>query len=117
MHELSIVDALIEQVRNEVERAGHSGRITRLEVAIGRLSGVNVESFRFGFQILSPGTLVEAAELVIAEPRALCRCHACGTPTQIDELTAVCPVCGSGDVSTEGGQDLLLQSIELEDGS
>ena len=39
MHELSIVEALIEQVQREVRRAGQKGRVTRLELAIGTLSG------------------------------------------------------------------------------
>lgn len=115
MHELSIVDALIDQVRGEVERAGQAGRITRVEVAVGRLSGVNADSFRFAFQMLSPGTLLESAALVIREPKAACRCRDCGTRTEIEELAAHCPACASGNVVIEGGQELLLESIELED--
>jgi len=115
MHELSIVDALIEQVRGEVDRAGQAGRITRLELVIGRLSGVNADSIRFAFQMLSPGTVVESAALAITEPKAVCRCRDCGVRAEIDELAAHCPGCGSGNVVIEGGQQLLLQSIELED--
>jgi hydrogenase nickel incorporation protein HypA/HybF len=29
-------------------------------------------------------------------------------------MFAVCPGCGSVDVDTEGGDDLMLESIELE---
>jgi hydrogenase nickel incorporation protein HypA/HybF len=116
MHELSIVDALIEQVRSEVDRSGHSGRVTRLELAIGRLSGVNADSVRFAFQMLSPGTLLESAALGITEPRAVSRCADCGDRVEIDELAARCPNCGSCNVVIEGGQELLLQTIELEDG-
>jgi Zn finger protein HypA/HybF involved in hydrogenase expression len=36
---MSIVQALIEQVESEIERAGQTGRVTRLELAIGTLSG------------------------------------------------------------------------------
>jgi hydrogenase nickel incorporation protein HypA/HybF len=114
MHELAIVDALIEQVCHEVERSGHSGRITRLELAVGRLSGAHADSLRFAFEMLSPGTPVASAELVITEPKAVCRCHECGAGTPIDELTAQCPVCGSQNVAIEGGQELILQSIELD---
>jgi len=115
MHELSIVEALIEQVEKEVERSGHRGRVTGLDVSIGRLSGVNPDSFRFALEMLAPGTLLEAAEIRIAEPRATCRCPSCGAATEVDELAAQCPACGSGDVLLEGGRELWLQSIELED--
>ncbi len=116
MHELSIVDALIEQVRGEVQRSGHAGRVARIELLIGRLSGVNADAVRFAFQMLSPGTLLESAALVVTEPRATCHCRDCGLRTEIDdELLSHCPDCGSGNVVIEGGQELLLQTIELED--
>ena len=115
MHELSIVEALIEQVEKEVERSGHRGRVTGLDVAIGRLSGVNTEAFRFAFEMLAPGTSLEAAQIRIAEPHAMCRCQGCGAATEVDELVVQCPECGSGDLFLEGGRDLWLHSIELEE--
>ena len=54
MHELSIVEALIDQVGRELDRAGQQGRVLRLELSIGRLSGVNCESVRFAFGLLPP---------------------------------------------------------------
>jgi len=115
VHELSIVEALIEQVQKEVRRSGHNGRVTRLELSVGRLSGVNVHSIRFAFEMLAPGTVVEAADVEIAQPGAVCACAACGEATEIDELVDRCPACGSGEVTFEGGRDLLLESIDLEE--
>ncbi len=115
MHEVSIVETLIEQVEREVERSGHKGRVTRLELVIGRLSGVNIDSIRFAFEMLAPGTLLEAARVHIDEPKATCCCRSCGARAAVDGLVAQCPACGSGDAFIEGGRDLLLQSIELED--
>lgn len=115
MHELSIVEALIEQVQQEVERSGQGGRVIGLELVVGRLSGVNADSLRFGFEILAPGTLLEAADVRIAEPKAACRCRACHAASEVDELVARCPACGSDDVFLTGGRELLLDSIHLED--
>ena len=53
MHELSIVEALIDQVGQELDRAGQQGRVLRLELSIGRLSGVNPDSVRFAFGLLA----------------------------------------------------------------
>ena len=114
MHELSIVEAIIEQVEKEVERAAEGGRVGRLDLVIGRLSGVNADSIRFAFEMLAPGTLVEGATLQIAEPKPFCRCRSCGAATEVEELVASCPQCQSGDIYLEGGQDLLLESIEVE---
>ena len=116
MHELSIVQALIQQVDGEVRQRGVEGRVTRLDLVIGRLSGVSVDAVRFGFEVLAPGTLLEAAVLHVDQPRAECLCRACGSRTPIDELTLDCPHCGSHETTIEGGRQMLLQSIELEDG-
>jgi hydrogenase nickel incorporation protein HypA/HybF len=115
MHELSIVEALIEQVKRELHRAGQPGPVARVELSIGRLSGVHSDSVRFAFGLLAPGTTVENAEIVIQEPRAVCCCRACGAREEIDDLVCRCPRCASDDVAIEGGRDLVLQSIDVED--
>jgi hydrogenase nickel incorporation protein HypA/HybF len=115
MHELSIVEALIEQVDQEVRRSGHQGRITSLQLVIGRLSGVNADSVRFAFEMLAPGTAVAEAALNITEPAARSHCRACGQIAEIDEISAQCPKCGSLELAIEGGQELILESIELEE--
>jgi hydrogenase nickel incorporation protein HypA/HybF len=115
MHELSIVEALIEQVRREVERSGQSGRVRRLELAVGRLSSVNCDSLRFAFGLLAEDTLVAEAELQITQRKATCDCQACNARVEIDEVAVRCPACGSEQITVEGGQELLLQSIEIED--
>jgi hydrogenase nickel incorporation protein HypA/HybF len=115
VHEVSIVQALIEHVEQEVRQAGHTGRVVRLDLAIGRLSGASPDAIRFAYELLAPGTLVAAAELRIEEPLAVACCRGCGGRTPIEELVDRCPACGSPEITIEEGRDLLLRSIELED--
>ena len=115
MHEVALVQALIEQVENEVRQSGRQGRVSRLELVVGRLSGASPDALRFAVEVLAPGTLIETAQLDITEPCAVCRCRECGVASPIDELVAACPQCHSPSVTIEGGRDLLLQSIELEE--
>ncbi len=115
MHELSIVEALIEQVQEEVKRAGVEGKIAKLELSIGRLSGVNADSIRFAFDLLAADSILSGAEIVIFEPKAVCRCNHCHAETEIDGLLLQCPRCSSDDVVIDGGRELLLQSIDVEE--
>ena len=115
MHELSIVEALIDQVGKELDRAGQQGPVRRLDLSVGRLSGVNCESLQFAFRLLAPGTIVADAEMVIREPKAVCHCHACNAAVEIDDLVVQCPRCASSEITIEGGRELVLQSIEIED--
>ena len=114
---MSIVQALIEQVTAEVEQSQQRGRVVGVDVVIGRMSGVHVDSLRFAFELLSSGTLVDKAQLRIQEPKAVLHCRKCQARREIDQILLDCPDCGSHDVSISGGQDLLLQSIELADES
>jgi len=114
VHEMSIVQALIEQVEAEIENSSERGIVVGLDVVIGRLSGVHVDSIEFAFELLSPGTIVEDAELRISRPSAVVNCHECDSCQAMEEMSMSCPDCGSGDVTIEGGRELLLQSIELE---
>ena len=115
MHELSIVEALIDQVQQELDRAGQQGRVLQLDVSIGRLSGVYPEAVRFAFGLLAPGTVVDGAKLVIQEPKPVCRCHACNAQVEIDDLVVQCPKCAADEITIEGGRDMILQSIEIEE--
>jgi len=116
MHELAIAEALIDQLGEELDQAGETGVVKRLELAVGRLSGVHCDSLRFAFGLLSPGTLAEGAELLIREPPAISRCRQCAASTEITEMVIDCPRCGSPEIVIEEGRELLLESIEIEDG-
>jgi len=115
VHELSIVEAILDQAEREIRRSGQEGPVRRLELSIGHLSGVNCDSLRFAFDLLSPDTAFAGAELQIHQPAALCCCRACGARNEVTEFAGECPKCGSDDILIEGGRDMLLESIELDD--
>jgi hydrogenase nickel incorporation protein HypA/HybF len=115
MHELSVAEALIDQVTAELDRTGQRGPVTRVDIAIGWLSGVHCEALRFAFELLAPGTVVEAARLSIRQPPAVSYCRSCGAEEEIDGMVADCPRCHSPEIAIDQGRELLLESIELED--
>ncbi|HIQ21497.1 MAG TPA: hydrogenase maturation nickel metallochaperone HypA [Planctomycetes bacterium] len=115
MHEMSVAEALIEQVAREVERLGCPGPVVRVDLAVGKLSGVHCDALRFALEMLAPGTVVEGAELRISEPPAKCCCRHCGAETELDEVVFCCPHCQSPAVRIEGGRELVLESIEVAD--
>jgi len=117
MHELSLCQTLIDHVEKEVERAGQKGRVVIVEVVVGRFSGVHPDSLRFAFELLTADTILEGAEMNVAEPKATCCCRGCNARVEIDEMPVECPECRGNDITIEGGRELLLQSIEIEDQS
>jgi len=114
MHEVAIVEGMMEAARREWEGAGATGRVTRLGVVVGRLSCASPDAMRFAFEAMSPGTIMEGAALDIEEVMAMRRCRECGAAGETTEIFEACPACGSVDVLVEGGRDLVLRTIEIE---
>ena len=113
MHELSIAQALLAIV----ERHAVGRRVTRVEVRVGHLRQVVPDSLRFAFELITTGTELEGAELAIEEVPARVLCKACAAETVLEEFPAHCGECGALDVEVTAGDDLLVVSIEVEDGS
>jgi hydrogenase nickel incorporation protein HypA/HybF len=111
MHELSIADAVVEIATRHA--AGR--RVVRVDLRVGHLRQVVPDSLMFAFELVSAGTELEGAELVIEEVPALVRCGGCGAETTLVEFPAHCAACGSFDVAVAGGDELLVDSLELED--
>lgn len=95
MHEVSIVQALIENIDNQL--AGQNiRRASTLRVRRG--STFSADALKHSFAALSPGTRLEGAELVVEtfDTRFLCAvCDHSQTITS-DDLTGhffLCPVC------------------------
>lgn len=65
MHEFSIVQALLDQIEHLAHE--HSAqKVTRVEVAIGRFSGVEIELFQRAFETFKETPLCHEAVLDIA---------------------------------------------------
>ncbi|MER3514747.1 MAG: hydrogenase nickel incorporation protein HypA, partial [Chloroflexota bacterium] len=55
MHELGIVQQIVDQAAARVQAAG-AGRVTGLHLVIGTLSDISPESVQFYFDLVSKGT-------------------------------------------------------------
>jgi hydrogenase nickel insertion protein HypA len=115
MHEISLVQGLLQQLE-ELAAENQAGKIISLTMEIGPLSGVVVDSFRFGFEILSAESeLVKGARLIIDTPPARYLCTRCGHVVETAEgRPDGCPTCGDLLLIPEGGDDLILRQVEME---
>jgi len=115
MHEISILRQMIASAEAELDRLDPPATPTGLTVAIGTLSGASAEAIRFAFDILSPDSRLSGCRLEIVEPKPVCVCRECGARQETETLVISCPRCGATSISLEGGDDLRLESIEVED--
>ena len=113
MHELSMAQALIEQVE-KIQAKENAGAVVSVTVNIGALSGVDREAFEFAFPLAAADTPLAGAALVIVETPAEVTCGQCGKQSQPDLANMRCATCGSNCIRITAGRDFLIQSIELE---
>ena len=76
MHEMSIVAGILKIVQDQA-RAADAKVINSIEVEIGQLAGIEIESLQFCFQAARTGTLAENAELVIRDIPGRGHCPEC----------------------------------------
>jgi hydrogenase nickel incorporation protein HypA/HybF len=110
MHELSIAGAVVEIATRHA--AGR--KVARVELRVGHLRQVVPSALEFAFELVAVGTPLEGAQLVMEEVPAGVRCGACGAETALEEFPARCSACESFDVQVSGGDELLVDSLELE---
>jgi hydrogenase nickel incorporation protein HypA/HybF len=111
MHELSIADAVV----TIASRHAAGRKVTRVDLRVGHLRQVVPDSLLFAFELVSAGTELEGAELVIEEVPAQVSCNACGAEKVLEGFPAHCGVCGGLDVDVSGGDELLVDALELEE--
>jgi hydrogenase nickel incorporation protein HypA/HybF len=111
MHELSIADAVVQIV----ERHAAGRRVTKVELRVGHLRQVVAPALEFAFELVARDTVVEGAELALTEVPAAVACLNCGHEGVHVQFPAVCERCGSLDVEIRGGDELLVEALELEE--
>ena len=115
MHEYAIAQALVEQVEN-IARENRARAVGRIVVQVGKLRGVLPDILRWGFEVAAADTVAAGAVLEIEEVPIRIRCQACSAESEIAEPLFICPSCGGFDLVQITGAELILKSLEIDNG-
>ncbi len=113
MHEMSIVQALVEQCEKIAEE-NNATKIIKVEVKIGILSGVEPHFFKTSFEAFKQRTICEDAKLVMNIQDLIVQCHKCEEQSHLKENVFLCPKCQSEDIQVIDGEDMMLMQLEME---
>lgn len=113
MHEMGIAQSVIDMATREAELKS-ARAVLRVSLAIGELSGVDVESLSFCFECLKKDTLLDHATLEIAYKRRRHLCPSCSREFEVLNHDPGCPQCHREDTQFLGGDELELSQLELE---
>lgn len=113
MHELSICQALLEQVER-IARAQHARRVLSVTVRVGPLAGVEPQLLASAYPLAVTGSLASGSELIVQRVPLRVRCLECGAESDASATRLFCGVCGLERVEMVSGDELLLASLDLE---
>ncbi len=114
MHEMGIMESALTLVRCHAEE-NKARRVSRIVLRIGALAGVEPESLRFAFDVISRGTPAEGAIFDIESVPVAVYCSGCHQEFSVetDGYIFICPTCGDLCGEIRRGRELELSRIEM----
>jgi hydrogenase nickel incorporation protein HypA/HybF len=113
VHELAVAQALVEQVEAVISQHQAAGA-TSIRVRIGPLAGVVPDLLATAFPLAAAGSRSEHALLDLVDAPIKVRCQTCGAETEAAMNRLICGACGDWHTQVISGDELLLESVELE---
>ncbi len=111
MHELAIAQSMVAIA----DRHAGGRAVTRVEVKVGHLRQVVPSALRFAFELVAEGTALDGAQLEIEVVPAAGVCRACGAESLLPDFPLSCTQCGGLDIEVVRGEELLVDSLELDE--
>lgn len=110
MHELSIASSLYDQVKRHTPPGAV---VQRVQVLIGPMQAIEPDSLRFTWEAICLDEGAAVPELVLDQPGWKLTCPECDRCWQSQEMYVACD-CGCATPRVEGGAELQLLSIDVE---
>ena len=112
MHELSIVQDLVRLCERNAA-AKNAKEVVKIEIKIGRLSGVEPHYLQSAFDVYKNETICANAELIINLQNIVIECENCGFIGEISQNDFTCPKCESQNLKVTDGEDMYLMRLEM----
>ncbi|WP_291101248.1 MULTISPECIES: hydrogenase maturation nickel metallochaperone HypA [unclassified Flavobacterium] len=110
MHELSIVTSIIKTAEKEVENGG-GVKVLEIYLEIGKLSGVEIQSLNFVWELSANGTVLQDSKVIITEPEGRAKCAECDMEYRLGKIYDSCPKCNSPFKNIISGKELKIKKL------
>ncbi len=112
MHELSIAIGIVKIAEDETAKA-KAKQVTKIELEIGVLSGIELESLNFVWESAVKNTVLEFAKKEIDIIKGIGKCLDCDTEFEMKYVYDTCPKCKSNFKGILKGKELRVKAIEV----
>jgi hydrogenase nickel incorporation protein HypA/HybF len=112
MHELSIAQSIVSIAEDEVRK--HKARaVSAIELDIGELSGLEMNSFDFMWPLAIKGSVLDGSERLIHKIAGKARCKHCGKTFALSQIYTACPKCQSYQRDILQGRELSIKNLKI----
>lgn len=113
MHEVALCESILKVI--EEQSAGQGvRRVRRVRLEVGELAGVELAALRFGFAVVTRGSMAAGAELVILNVPGSAWCLTCSKRVPLARRYDACPDCGGYQLQVTSGEELRIKDMEVE---
>ncbi len=113
MHEMSLMGGVFEVIEQTL--AQHDiKRVLQVKLKVGELTNAEPDALNMAFEAYSKDTRCEGAELIVERVPVRGRCRTCHGEFALATMIFLCPMCQSSAIDVIQGEELLLESLEVE---
>lgn len=112
MHEMSLMAGVFELIEQTV-RQHNIKRVVQVNLQVGEFTNTEPGALQMAFEAYTLGTCCEGAELIVTRVPARGFCLDCKQEFALKHFF-ICPQCQNRQVRLTQGQELLLESLEVE---
>ncbi|MCB1761633.1 MAG: hydrogenase maturation nickel metallochaperone HypA [Gammaproteobacteria bacterium] len=113
MHEMSLCESILQVIEQSAANQGFT-RVKTVWLEIGVLAAVELEAMRFGFDVVTRGSLADGAKLEIVELPGEAWCMRCAKTVRVKQRFDDCPDCGGYQLQLTSGEEMRIKELEVE---
>lgn len=113
MHEMSLAEGILD-IALDYAKQNAAQKISEVGLLIGEMSGVEIESLTFSWEMLTKDTIAESAKLIVKRVPLVGKCSKCGKEFSIKNYDFWCPECENGVLKTISGREMKVEYLEVD---
>ncbi|MDR3601385.1 MAG: hydrogenase maturation nickel metallochaperone HypA [Desulfosporosinus sp.] len=113
MHEMSLMGGVFEVLEQTLSQHDIK-RVLQVKLKVGELTNAEPEALAMAFEAYSKDTLCEGAELIVERVPVRGCCRKCQHVFTVKTMFFLCPKCQNTSIEVIQGEELLLESLEVE---
>jgi len=113
MHELAVTQSILKIALDNAKKVD-AKKVTAINLLIGQMASIVDDSIQFYWDIISEGTIALGARLNITRLPTEMRCFDCSFVFLPGSNSFECPSCKSIRVQVVQGEEMRIESIDVE---